>query len=183
MQKILHDYYKNDAKKMRILVDKVLFKLKYEVDKDDFYSLADEIFVDVLKRYNPKQDFDGFLYSCLCNKFKTEMTRRNRIKRKSEHNAVSIDTPIGDEDGSRIGDIIADNKTVEDIVFSENHEAFSTKMQTYLSRLSSLQKKVLELISVGFNADEITTELHITMKQYNDCYNAIHAFRNIEVLF
>ena len=82
------------------MVDKILFKLKFtDVDNEDFYSLANEIFVDVLKRYDKKQDFNGFLYSCLCNKFKTEMTRRNREKRKADKMALSWETPIGDEDG------------------------------------------------------------------------------------
>ena len=38
-------------------------KLKFDVDNEDFYSLSNEIFVDVLNRYDNQKDFDGFLYS------------------------------------------------------------------------------------------------------------------------
>ena len=82
MDAIINAYYAKDARKLHKMVDKVLIKLKFNyVDNEDFYSLANEIFVDVIKRYDNTKSFDGFLYSCLMNKFKTEMTRRNRYKR------------------------------------------------------------------------------------------------------
>ena len=61
MEKIINSYYKNNAKKLHSMVDKILVKLRFDVNHEDFYSLANEIFVDVLKRYDKKQDFDGFL--------------------------------------------------------------------------------------------------------------------------
>ena len=100
-------YFKNDGKVLYGLIDKVLFKLKFDVEKSDFYSLGSEIFLDALCRYDEIQDFNGFLYSCLTNKFKTEMTRRNRQKRQGDNNSISIDTPICGEDGNfTIGDTI-----------------------------------------------------------------------------
>lgn len=181
MEAIINSYYKNDAKKLHVMVDKILFKLKFDVDKEDFYSLSNEIFVKAIKGYDSSQDFDGFLYSCLMNKFKTEMTRRNRKKRQADRNSISISSSIG-EDGSTLEDVIADNKTVESIYFDENDENYSIKMKNYLDRLSSLQREVLRLISIGFSANEIMLELHMSKKQYNDCYSAIHSYRNIEVL-
>ena len=68
MEQIINTYYANNAEKLHNLVDKILFKLRFNVDNQDFYSLANEIFVDVLRRYDSKQSFDGFLYSCLVNK-------------------------------------------------------------------------------------------------------------------
>ena len=55
-------------------------------------------------------------------------------------------------------------------------------MTEYLSRLSVLQKEVLRLTSIGFTPNEILEELHINKKQYEDCYNAIHSYRNISIL-
>ena len=68
------------------MVDKVLLKFGglSNKDLDDFYSLANEVFVNVMQRYDDSQPFDAFLYSCLLNKIKTEMTRRNREKRKAD---------------------------------------------------------------------------------------------------
>ena len=182
MEAILNSYYSNNAKKLHNMVDMIIFKLKFDVDNDDFYSLANEIFNDALKRYDGKQNFDGFLYSCLINKFKTEMTRRNRQKRQADRMSISIDSPIGDDENATIGDFLVDKNTVEKELFEDGDECFSEQMTRYLSRLSFLQREVLNLMSIGFNPDEICKELHINRKQYNDCYEAIHAYRNISIL-
>ena len=176
-------YFKNDGKVLYSLIDKVLFKLKFDVEKSDFYSLGNEIFLDALCRYDETQDFNGFLYSCLINKFRTEMTRRNRQKRQCDNNSISIDTPIGDDDGNyTIGDTIASKSTIEKEFFEEREDGYSREMCMYLGRLSDLQKEVLRLISIGFMPSEILEELHINQKMYEDCYKAIHSYRNISVL-
>lgn len=80
LQPYMDSYYADNARKLHRTVDKILSRFGGLSDKDtdDFYSLANEVFVDVLKRYDPEQSFDGFLYSCLSNKIMTEITRRNR---------------------------------------------------------------------------------------------------------
>ena len=182
MEKIINSYYKNNAKKLHSMVDKILVKLRFDVNHEDFYSLANEIFVDVLKRYDNKQDFDGFLYSCLINKFKTEMTKRNRQKRQADKYSISIDSPVGDDDNSTLKDVIADKCTVESIFFKEKEESYSIEMQRYLNRLSVLQREILNLISIGFTPNEIINELNINKQQYTNCYNAIHSYRNTSIL-
>lgn len=184
MEAIINAYYVNNASKLHKMVDKILFKLKFvDVDREDFYSLANEIFVDVIKRYNGKQDFDGFLYSCLTNKFKTEMTRRNRQKRQADKMALSLEEKVGsDDENATVGDFIADKTTIESEFFEEREETYSEKMSKYLGRLSNLQKEVLRLISIGFAQSEILEELHINQKMYEDCYSAIHAYRNKSIL-
>ena len=183
MEAIINSYYNNNAQKLHKMIDKIIFRLKFNVDNEDFYSLGNEIFIDVINRYDGKQQFDGFLYSCLIKKFKTEMTRRNRQKRQADKMAVSIETPIGENENITLSDIIADKNTIEKMFFEENEDTYSAEMQKYLSRLSVLQREVLRLISIGFNPNEILTELHINKKQYEDCYQAIHSYRNISLLF
>ena len=82
MDSVTNLYYQNNAKKLHKMVDKVLKSLKfYDIDVEDFYSLANEVFTIVLRDYDKEQDFDGFLYSSLYKKFCTEMTGRTRNKR------------------------------------------------------------------------------------------------------
>ena len=185
MEQILNEYYKDNAKKLRGKVDKILktFGGLSDKDYDDFYSLANAVFVDIMGRYDGVQEFDGLLYTSLNNKIMTEITRRNRQKRQADRNSISIDTPIGEDEESTIGNMIASKHTVEEELFEENEEIYSNKMQNYLNRLSTLQQEVLRLISIGFSPCEIIEELHINKKMYNDCYNAIHSYRNISVLF
>lgn len=181
---LINLYFKENGKKLYTMIDQILFKLKFDVEKSDFYSLGSEIFLDALCRYDGKQNFNAFLYSCLINKFKTEMTRRNRQKRQCDNNSISIDTPIGDEDGNfTIGDTITSKSTIEKEFFEEREECYSKEMCRYLGRLSDLQKEVLRLISIGFMPSEILEELHINKKMYEDCYQAIHSYKNISLLF
>ena len=110
---LVDSYFKNDGKVLYGLIDKVLFKLKFDVEKSDFYSLGNEIFLDALCRYDGRQSFDKFLYFQLYNKFKTEMTKRNRQKRQCDNNSISIDTPIGNDENFTIGDTISSKSTIE----------------------------------------------------------------------
>jgi len=185
MDKILITYYSNNARKLHKVVDKILMKFGGLSDKDldDFYSLANEVFVDVMRRYDSSQSFDAFLYSCLLNKIKTEMTKRNREKRKADRMSISIDTPIGDDENSTIGDLIADEFTIEKELFEKNEKGYSKKMLLYLDKLSNIQKEVLRLNIAGYLPNEIREELHINEKEYADCYAAIHSYRNVSVLF
>lgn len=185
MEQILFTYYADNARKLHNVVDKILLKFGGLSDKDmdDFYSLANEVFVDVMKRYDDSQSFEGFLYSCLSNKIKTEITKRNREKRKADRMSISIDTPIGDDENSTIGDLIADVFTIEKELFEKKEDGYSKKMLMYLEKLSKSQKEVLRLIIAGYLPGEIREELHMSEKEYADCYAAIHSYRNVSVLF
>ena len=185
MEQILIAYYADNAKKLHKVVDRILLKFGGLQDKDldDFYSLANEVFWEVMRRYDGSQLFDAFLYSCLLNKIKTEMTRRNREKRKADRMSISTDTPIGDDENTTIGDMIADDFSIERELFDKKEEGYSKRMLLYLSRLSNLQKEVLKLNIAGYLPEEIREELHISEKQYADCYAAIRSYRNVSVLF
>ncbi len=184
MEWVLAAYYADNARKLHGIVDKILSKFGGISDKDmdDFYSLANEVFVEVMKGYDNTQSFEAFLYSCLSKRIRTEITKRNREKRRADYISVSIDTPVDDEEGITIGDIIADELTVEKEVFERSEEGYSRRMLLYLSRLSELQKEVLRLRSIGYLPGEVRKELHINAKQYAECCEAIHSYRNVSVL-
>lgn len=183
---LINYYYKNNARKLHKMVDKILVKQGFMsiVDPQDFYSLANEIFVDVLNRYDKSKDFDGFLYSCLTNKFKTEMTRRNRQKRQADRMSISLDTPIGDEDGNTtLVDTITDNKTIENELFEEeNREEWRKEVKEYLQKLSPLQRQIAFLLSDNNTPDEICEELNITMKHFENSMKRILADERIRPL-
>lgn len=185
-QVLLNEYYENDARKLRKEVDRILLKFGgiYQKDYDDFYSLANEVFVDVLRRYDESKDFDGFLYSCLSNKIKTEITARNREKRKIDRLSISLNTPVSEAEEVVLADVIASNFDMEKEIFGEKEEErYSARMDLYLSRLSKMQREILKLRAEGYNSQEIQEELHISKNIYSDCKSAICAYRNVSVLF
>ena len=181
---LINLYFKENGKKLYTMIDQILFKLKFDVEKSDFYSLGSEIFLGALCRYDEAQDFNGFLYSCLINKFKTEMTRRGRQKRQADKNAISIDTPISDKDENfTIGDTIASDKTIESELFEEeNKEEWRPEVKEYLEKLSPLQRRIAFLLSDENTPEEICEELHITMKHFENSVKRILADERIRPL-
>lgn len=185
MEEILNTYYADNAKKLHRTVDKILLKFGglSNKDLDDFYSLANEVFVDVIKRYDYKQSFDGFLYTCLSNKIMSEITKRNREKRKADRMSIPIDTPIGDDNSCTIGDIIADDFTVEKELFEKyKREEWRKEVKEYLNSLSPLQRKIVLLLSNNDTPTEICEELHITIKHFQNSMKRILSDERIKPL-
>lgn len=181
---LVDSYFKNDGKILYSLIDKVLFKLKFDVEKSDFYSLGSEIFLDALCRYDEMQDFNGFLYSCLSNKFKTEMTRRNRQKRKADRDSISIDTPIGNEDGSStLGDMIASNINIEKEILGDDSDIImDEKIERYLESLTKIQRKIIEMKMLNVEVQDIKEELGLTDSQYSSHMQEVIQYEHIRLL-
>ena len=185
MDELVDFYCANEMRKLKNMCDPMITKIGgvYQKDYDDYYSIALEVLFDSVKRYDEENEcsFDCFLASNIKRKFNTEIRDRNRDRRVINSNTISIDTPINDE-SEGVAYNIPDETTVESLLFSEGSERYSEKMLEYLNCLSSTQQKVLHLISIGFSKAEILEELHISSKEYNDCYEAIHSYRNTSIL-
>lgn len=160
-------YYANGAAKLHKMVDKILvtFGGIYDKDMDDFYSVANETFVDVLKRYDESKDFDNFLYSCLANKIRTEITARNRQKRQADRLAISLDTPLADDDDLCLLDTIASKSSV-DGELEKNGVYEDEKVEVYLSGLSKKARKIIEMRMEDVPVNEIKNSLKLSDKQY-----------------
>lgn len=186
MQPDILSYYADNAKKLHKVVDKILLKFGglSNKDKDDFYSLANEVFTDVLKRYDHVQSFDGFLYSCLSNKIMTEMTRRNREKRKADRLCTSLDAVNGDDEQSNLLSLIpSDFDTFDEAVKAQENGQYQDKIQIYISKLSNRQVSMLNLLVDGYKPIEIRQILEISEKEYSNDMQSIKAYEKIKILF
>jgi len=183
---ILETYYADNARKLHRTVDKILSKFGglSGKDKDDFYSLANEVFTQVLKKYDDSQSFDGFLYSCLLNKIKTDITKRNRMKRKADRMAVSQDAVSGDEDGCNLMELIpSDFDTFEEVTKRQENGQYRDKVQQYVSKLSTRQVNILNLLIDGYKPNEIRQILEISPKEYEDNLYTMRSYENVKFLF
>lgn len=183
---ILNTYYADNAKKLHKTVDRILCKFGglSGKDTDDFYSLANEVFADVIKRYDYKQSFDGFLYSCLSNKIMTEITKRNREKRKADRMCVSLDVSNGDEEECSLLEFIpSDFDTFEEVVKRQESGKYQDKVERYISRLSNCQVSILNFLIDGFKPNEVQRLLEISPTEYADNMQAMRSYENIKILF
>ena len=196
--------YANDAKEMKKICNKYMVKFGgiSGMDYDDFYSQVGWDVSVAINNYKPNSEktFKEFIYGVIKLSVCKQMTHRNRGKRqlivekeivdefgnktiiKEYIPTVSLDAPVGEEGGMTVGEMLAHKSTTETDFFEEREDTYSDKMNRYLNKLSSLQREVLRLISIGFMPSEILEELHINQKMYEDCYHAIHSYRNISVL-
>lgn len=183
MDEILNVYYADNAKKLRLLVDRMLFRFGglSDRDKDDFYSLANEVFVNVMKKYDNEQSFDSFLYTCLQRRIKAEMTRRNRYKRKTDRLSVSIYMPVAEGEETVVADLLVSDFDMDREIFDKDDA--SPKLERYLEQLTKRQRKVVELLMDSYDAEEIQRMLGMTKKEYTDAMMGIHAYENISILF
>ena len=170
-EKLLQSYYADNAKKLHKLVDGILKRFGgiYQKDCDDFYSLANEVLAHLCKTYDGKQNFDAYVYSCLSNKIKTEMTRRNRQKRQADRLAESIDRPLTEDGNTKLGDIIPLAFELEKVVIDKiegNQFASDNKVEKYLESLSGIQYKVALCISEGMKPGQIKERLKLADKKY-----------------
>lgn len=183
---ILNKYYADNGKKLHRVVDKILVKFGglSNKDTDDFYSLANEVFVDALKRYDYKQSFDGFLYTCLSNKIMSEITRRNREKRKSDRMATSLDAVNSDDEECNLLDFIPSGfDTFEEVIKGQESGQYQDKVNQYVSRLSNQQVNILNLLMDSYKPCEIRQILGISSKEYTENLQVMRSYENIKILF
>lgn len=185
MKEILMSYYKNNAKKLHEVVNKILLRFGGLSDKDvdDFYSLANEVFADVLRRYDGDQSFDGFLYSCLTNKIKTEITKRNRYKRRADRLSVPIDQPVGDDEYCTLADMIPSDINIEEEVLEKNMDFMDQKIQNYLGSLSKIQRRIIEMKMQDIGTNSIKKHLNLTDKQYQLYMRQAVQYEHIRLLY
>lgn len=184
-QQILEEYASNNMAKLRKISYPLFIKFGgiSEKDHDDFYSKANEELWKATEVFDVSKNipFEAYLLGCLKRKFMTEMTGLNREKRKCDRLSVSLDTPIGEDEGSTLGDILSSDFDLEKEVLGDT-ATDSLKIERYLHKLSIMQQKIVGLLSEGYKSNEIQELLHIDNKRYLDNIKAIQSYENIKVL-
>ena len=184
-QQILEEYASNNMAKLRKISYPLFIKFGgiSEKDHDDFYSKANEELWKATEVFDVSKNipFEAYLLGCLKRKFMTEMTGLNREKRKCDRLSVSLDTPIGEDECSTLGDILSSGFDLEKEVLGDT-ATDSLKIERYLHKLSIMQQKIVGLLSEGYKSNEIQELLHIDNKRYLDNIKAIQSYENIKVL-
>lgn len=186
---ILQPYCDNGMRLLKRISQSIFTKFQEPIakaDYDDFYSLANMTLWQAYHAYDPDKgiSFDGFLHSCLQKKFKSELTHRHRQRRVVNQFTVSLD--VVNEDGeecSLLDFIPSDFDTFAEVEKRQGNERFPDKMQQYLSKLSTLQKRILNLLADGYKPDEIRRILGISTKEYSDSLQIIRSYNNVKILF
>lgn len=185
---ILQPYCENDMKRLKRISKSIFMRFNEpltEADYDEFYSIALLTLWQAYQSYDPKVGtFEGFLYSCLQRKFKTELTRRHRKKRAFDNYNISLDSTIDNDKECTLSEIIpSDFDTFTEAVEGQENEQYTEKMKEFLSRLSNQQANILNLLIDGYKPMEIRKSLGISEREYADEWKIIKSFENVKILF
>ena len=180
-------YFADCGKILQKTVEQIISKLGFPCgDINDWISIADEVFVAVVEKFKEKPDefnFDQYLRMCLENRFKSEMTRRNREKRRGETQAASMESPVPGTDGLTVSDLIEDTgHSVEEILFPE-HEELSKKTKRYIEYLTPTEKRVAMYLMEGKNLQEIKSLMGLTQKKIDRLMARMRSWEYTRILF
>ena len=185
---ILEDYCKQDGRRLRGEVDAILSRFGgiVQADRDDFYSLANETLARAWQGYDGRKDFHGFFHTCLENRIKSEITRRNRQKRRADREALSIDAPAG-EDGSCLKDMLPSDFDIEKEtgLFEGggcSTDFSGTRASRFLDQLSAFQRRIVKMRLKGMSKKEIVRALGIRERAYEEQLSAIRSYDNVSIL-
>lgn len=195
-KQLLYDYTEYGNKKLNTISRNIFCKFGgiCQVDYDDFYSIANEQLLLCVWNYDETKNdnFENYLKFVLNNKFKQEMTKRNRAKRcqtKIDEDGnvtyihpISLDAPLESEDGEKIFGAVATKNLVENEIFSNETAVLSDNTRQYLQTLTDNEKAVADLIMNGYEPDVIKERLELTDALYKKIISNMKSFEKSIVL-
>ena len=184
-ESIVEEYCSCNCKKLYEMVDKIRSQFGgiSQKDYDEFYSLAHEVFTIAIRDYQAdKASFDTFLYHCLSNKIRSEITKRNRIKRSADREAISLDMPLGDDMEDTLESVIPSKVNVADEAIANVCAREKSAASQYLEKLSNLQRRILFMRMSGKTNEAIQKELGLSRKQFDAQIASMRMSDKIRVL-
>lgn len=210
IQPFINSYYENNAKKLHSVVDRIFNKYyggTVNKDIDEFYGVATDVIMEIRQNhtYDPsKSDFDAYLYRAILFGLKSEFKKRTcakratKIEEKDENGNlildkngkpkriaipdIRIDAPLKDNGELTFGDTLKSDFNTEESL-TEITNGYSDKIEFFLSKLSDIQKKIIDLIMKNYSTLEIKKSLNLSDKQYRDAWNIICSYDNKRILF
>lgn len=210
IQPFINSYYENNAKKLHSVVDRIFNKYyggTVNKDIDEFYGVATDVIMEIRQNhtYDPsKSDFDAYLYRAILFGLKSEFKKRTcakratKIEEKDENGNlildkngkpkriaipdIRIDAPLKDNGELTFGDTLKSDFNTEEFL-TEITNGYSDKIELFLSKLSDIQKKIIDLIMKNYSTLEIKKSLNLSDKQYRDAWNIICSYDNKRILF
>lgn len=197
---LITEYCKDEMKKLKAICYSVWGKKGIPLsDHDYLYSDAINALSESVVYFDPTKNaqFKTFLTNniklsyrewCRNNYYRgkrnnLELDENGKIKRDEKENPTIIPNVSFDaltEDGIDLAEKIpSDFDTFEEAC---GNDFSGTKVEKYLARLSTVQRKIVTLLSNGYKAGEIRELLHMSNKQYSQDLAAIQAYENVRVL-
>lgn len=211
MEQFLNSYYKNNAQKLHLVINKIFNKYYGGTsgkDMEEFYGIGTDVLTEIWKNNNydsSKGSFDAYVYNSLKMAFIDEFKKQNRDKRKAkaflldengnnilDENTgkplkvsvqdVSLNAPLKSDENTTYGDMIQSDFNI-DTEISNKIGIYRDEVEDFLKNLSDMQRKICMLIMKGYVVEDIKKILAVTDKQYKDCWSVITSYDKKRILF
>lgn len=203
IESVIQGLYANNQYKLKHICNKEMARFGglSPKDYDGFYSRAG-LEISIAKKNNTYDPSKGktpleFFIGVIKRSIWKEMTDRNRgkrqnfieaeeidkegniIKKKKFIPTVSIDIPIGDENGMTIKDTLQSDFYIDEEIQMKFKDE---KIENFLNNLSKTQRQIAEMIMDDVPVSDIKRKLKLSDKEYTDNLNAMRSFKNISIL-
>ncbi|MCI8770209.1 MAG: hypothetical protein HFH73_03525 [Lachnospiraceae bacterium] len=205
MDSIIEDLYSDNGCKLHKLCQKEMARFGgiSQKDYDDFYSRVGYEITKARESYDSfhGKSFKDYIFGVIKFSIQKEMTYKNRskrqnfieseeedeygnlIKKKEYITDISLDTPIDEENGLCIGDILPSSFDLDNVLAEKLGDFYSDNVKNYLEHLPEMPRKVAKLIMKGYKRDDIKRILNITEKQYIQCFTVMKLYENKRILY
>lgn len=182
-ERLVNYYYEDNARRLRKLTYATFRKFGgiSEKDHDDFYSYANLGFVEALKIWDGKQNFEALLQTIIGNKSKKLISKFNAYKRTGDRKAVSIDKSVDEDSELALKDILESNFDLDKEAGIED-EVYE-KYKDYFGALTNIQTKILNLYMDGYKPGDIKRKLNMSDGEYAKHVNNLKSFEKIDLLY
>lgn len=178
-QQILEEYSQNDMAKLKQISYKIFSKFGgiSPKDYDDFYSIANFTLWNMTETFDETLGipFHTYLIGGLTNKFKTEITRRNRKKQVPSDKLSYLDAPP--EDGLSLQEKLPSDFNMEEEVLD------NPNVMEYLENLPQKTRQIIEMKINGFPNEEIKNKMGLSNSEFNKYMDMAKSFTYTTVLF
>lgn len=201
-KQIVEEYHKNEMYKLKQVCDPLIYRKGVpKMYYDDLYDIASDVLLLCVKNYDNSNlcSFKSYFIKNIKSAF-YDWTRDNRrgkrcnlerdkngkIKKDNKGNPIvihniSLDVPT--EDGIDLTERIDSGFNIEEALPDEMIFSNNEKIERYLKTLSTMQRKIAELIMQGFNPVEIREKLNIPDKEYNLYISDMKSYEKKRILY
>lgn len=205
IETVLEELYANNQSKLRQICNKEMGKFGglSQKDFDDFYSRAGYELNLAKETYDASKGKSFFDYACgvIRLSVRKEMTDRNRSKRqlfldKKEKDKngdivnrreyisnISIDMPVGDENGVTVGDTLQSDFNIDYVLIENERGLEDERLEKFLGNLPKIQRQIVEMKMEDVSVFEIKRRLGLSDRKYNQHCKELKSFANISVMF
>lgn len=147
----------------------------YGISPDDMYQEGALGLFEAIDRFNEVLNvpFRSFARVCIERNIRSLIRKHRGLSYGIISRSVSLDMPVGEDDGLYLKDTIANNYQMYDPVFYTEYKEKERILLEKCDQFSRFEKRVFKLRNLGYSYAEIGEQLNISAKAVDNALQRI----------